>query len=218
LSKVAIQGDPSGSGTFTIASPNSNSNFTLTIPQATTTIVGTDATQTLTNKTLGSGLVMGASTITSATAQASTSGTSIDFTGIPAYAKRITVMFSGVSTNGTSIPLIRLGTGGTPATTGYLSAASVAIQASTNSVTSYTDGFGFYGGAATYVQQGSFIFTNLSGNTWVCQGILNSTSGVTFVSFVAGSITLGGTLNILRVTTQNGTDTFDAGTINILYE
>ena len=146
------------------------------------------------------------------------SGTSVDFTSIPSWVRRITVMFIGVSTNGTSIPLIRLGTGGTPATTGYLSAAAVASQASTTSVFSSTDGFGFYGGAATYVQQGSFIFTNLSGNTWVCQGILNSTSGVTFVSFVAGSITLGGTLNILRVTTQNGTDTFDAGTINIIYE
>jgi hypothetical protein len=65
LSKVAIQGDPSGSGTFTIASPNSNSNFTLTLPQANTTVVGTDATQTLTNKTIdGSQLVAASVTST----------------------------------------------------------------------------------------------------------------------------------------------------------
>jgi hypothetical protein len=156
--------------------------------------------------------------LVSGTAVASTSGTSINFTDIPAGVKRITVMFNGVSTNGTGIPTIRLGTGGTPATTGYLSCASVASQGATNSVFATTDGFGFYGGAASYVQQGSFIFTNISGNSWVCQGILNSTSGVNFVTFVAGSVTLGGVLNMVRITTSNGTDTFDAGSINILYE
>jgi hypothetical protein len=156
--------------------------------------------------------------LVSGTAVASTSGTSIDFTSIPAGVRRITVMFNGVSTSGASIPIIRLGTGGTPATTGYLSATSVAVQAAANSVLATTDGFGYYGGAAGYVQQGSFILTNISGNAWVCQGIINSTSATTLVSSVAGSVTLGGTLNIVRITTQNGTDTFDAGSINILYE
>ena len=52
MSKIAISGDSSGTGTFTIASPNSNSSYTITLPTATTTVVGTDATQTLTNKTL----------------------------------------------------------------------------------------------------------------------------------------------------------------------
>jgi hypothetical protein len=212
MSKVAVTGNASGTGTLTIAAPNTNSNYTLTLPQATTTLVGTDATQTLTNKTVQGG------TVQSATAQASTSGTSIDFTGIPSWVKRITVMFSGVSTNGGSLPIIRLGTGGTPATTGYLSCSSVASQGATNTVISITDGFNWFGGASTYTQQGSFIFTNISGNSWVCQGIVNSTSGVTFVSFTAGSVTLGGVLNMVRITTQNGTDAYDAGSINILYE
>ena len=44
MSKVAIQGDPSGSGTFTIASPNSNSNFTLTLPANTGTVLTTGST------------------------------------------------------------------------------------------------------------------------------------------------------------------------------
>ena len=34
----------------------------------------------------------------------------------------------------------------------------------------------------------------------------------------AGRVTLSGALDRVRVTTVNGTDTFDAGSINILYE
>jgi hypothetical protein len=127
MSKIALSGDASGTGTFTIASPNSNSNFTLTIPQATTTIVGTDATQTLTNKTLTSPTITGAvvssmasSVITAATAQASTSGTSIDFTGIPSWVKRVTVLCSGISKSSTANFLFQLGDSGGVETTGYV--------------------------------------------------------------------------------------------------
>lgn len=44
----------SGGGIFSIDAPASASNRTITLPDATTTLVGTDATQTLTNKTLTS--------------------------------------------------------------------------------------------------------------------------------------------------------------------
>lgn len=57
--------------------------------------------------------------LTQGTSQASTSGTAIDFTGIPSWVKRITVMFSGVSTNGTSVPQIQVGAGSVT-TSGYL--------------------------------------------------------------------------------------------------
>jgi hypothetical protein len=35
---------------------------------------------------------------------------------------------------------------------------------------------------------------------------------------IGGFVPLSGTLDRVRITTANGTDTFDAGSINILYE
>lgn len=164
--------------------------------------------------TINSGAVLG---ITSGTAVASTSGTSIDFTGIPSWVKRITVMFNGVSTNGVNtLWLIQLGTGGVPETSGYSCTASLvssAAAASTNSTT----GFGISkNNSAADLMSGSFQISNISGNTWVLFGAIgNSASPQT--AFSAGSKTLAGVLNMLRIAT-NSADTFDAGSINILYE
>ena len=219
MSSIKLESNASGTGIFTIASPNSNTNRTLSIPDVTTTIVGTDATQTLTNKTLGSGLVMDVSAITSGTAVASTSGTSIDFTGIPSWAKRITVMFSGVSTNGTSIPLVQIGDSGGVENTGYLGTTSyfsgVGV-ASANNTTGFLISNGA-GEAATAVRHGQIVISNLTGNTWVCSGSigLSDTTRSCVLSF---SKALSATLDRVRITTVNGTDTFDAGTVNIMYE
>ena len=63
------------------------------------------------NLTLGTdGTVQGI--ISRGTTVASTSGTSIDFTGIPSFVKRITVMLNQVSLSGTSNVCIQLGTSG----------------------------------------------------------------------------------------------------------
>ena len=156
-----------------------------------------------------------ATALVSGTSVASTSGTSIDFTGIPSWAKRITVMFSAVSTSGTSNPLIQLGTSSGVTATGYGS-VSIAIS-STNVNASYTTGFGIRSAIATYQLSGAVVITNISGNTWVAQGMINtSTSAESYT--VSGNIALAATLDRVRITTVNGTDTFDAGSINILYE
>jgi hypothetical protein len=142
------------------------------------------------------------------------SGTSVDFTGIPSWVRRITVMFQGVSTNGTSNLLIQIGSGSVT-TTGYVSVASRAIGG-TNETTS-TAGFNMNGNAATNVISGAMTLLLFSGNTWVSSHTAGSSANST-TFFGGGQVTLSGVLDRLRVTTVNGTDTFDAGSINILYE
>ena len=156
--------------------------------------------------------------IVSGTAVASTSGTSIDFTGIPSWAKRVTVMFAGVSTSGTSGQQIQLGTSGGVVTTGYTSGAFHSANASTFATS--TTGFILSVGnnsLAVDTKHGAIVISNIGSNNWVEQGVLHS-AGYNVGNSCAGSVTLSGTLDRVRITTVNGTDTFDAGSINILYE
>lgn len=207
----------SGTGIITVVPPTTNTNRTLTLPDATTTVVGTDATQTLTNKTLSTGLVMGASAITSGTVQTTTSGTTIDFTSIPSWVKRITVMWSQVSTNGSSVPQIQIGSGSVD-TTGYLSGSGFITTAAGVAVTTATSGFIIYSNNAGASLSGSIVLSLLGSNIWVAQGIIFQATSTANVAQTAGTKTLSGTLDRVRLTTVNGTDTFDAGSINILYE
>ena len=155
--------------------------------------------------------------ITQGTAIASTSGTTIDFGSLPSWIKRITLMFSGVSLSGTAHLLLQIGTGGTPTTSGYVSSSLSIATAGAPNITS-TAGYVFYDGNATEALSGNIIISNITSNTWVASGNLASTAGQVCVVVGAGTIALGGVLDILRITTSNGTDTFDAGSINILYE
>ena len=152
--------------------------------------------------------------IVQGTAQASTSGTSIDFTSIPSWVKRITVMLNGVSTNGTSIPQVQIGAGSFT-TSGYVSSA--ASVSSSPVITSATTGFLLVGqGNAANLINGLLTIYAVGSNLWVAS-VSGSISTVVALCG-GGNVTLGGTLDRVRITTVNGTDTFDAGSINILYE
>ena len=151
-----------------------------------------------------------------ATAQASTSGTSIDFTSIPSWVKRVTVMFNGVSTNGTSSLLCQLGAGSITST-GY-TAQVMTPQASAQTLGSTsTSGFVFIGASAANVFYGHLTATLVSGNLWLAtyQGVMTT---ALFGSWGSGAVTLSGALDRVRITTVNGTDAFDAGSINLLLE
>ena len=183
-------------------------------------VVGTTDSQTLTNKTLGSGLVAGASLITSGTAVASTSGTSVDFTSIPSWVKRITVMFNGVSTSGTSNELIQIGSGSITSS-GYASGSILVSTAGANSTngTTNTAGFVIFASSAANATSGIATLTLIAANTWVSSHAMNTSVGNTICLTGGGnSPALAGALDRVRITTVNGTDTFDAGSINILYE
>jgi hypothetical protein len=150
------------------------------------------------------------------TAQNSTSGTSIDFTGIPSWVKRITVMFSEVSTNGTSDYLVQLGDSGGIETTGYVSTGNSLNQANQSSGSNSTAGFVISGGQSTFLLSGIMTIAALGSNSWVSNHTIKIVT--TNVQIGAGSKALSATLDRIRITTVNGTDTFDAGTINLLLE
>lgn len=146
------------------------------------------------------------------TAVATTSGTSITFSGIPAWAKRITVMLTGVKRSGTSNLLFQLGTSGGVVATGYLGSCQLGASGIL-----YTTGFGLNTSNAADVVNGALIISNLTGNTWSAIGNFGgSNSGFVFTN--AGSIALASALSQITMTMANGTDTFTAGSVNILYE
>jgi hypothetical protein len=165
--------------------------------------------------TAGNVVVNGAnSAIVSGTAQNSTSGTNIDFTGIPSWVKRVTVMFNGVSTNGTSNVVIRLGTGSTPT---YTASGYLGIVGATN----FNTGFqldDIANAAGVRHGAGQILLLNPSTFIYSFAGSGGRSDSALAQYAAGGSISLGAVVTAVRITTVNGTDTFDAGSINILYE
>ena len=155
--------------------------------------------------------------LTLATAQATTSGTSIDFTGIPSWVKRITIMFNGVSTNGTSRVQVQLGTSGGIETSGYTGLTGYFGGANVTGYTSNSSGLDTAYGQTGSARTGTIVLQLISGNTWIATCALSSVVDTSLV-LMGVSKTLSGQLDRVRITTVNGTDTFDAGSVNILYE
>jgi hypothetical protein len=210
----------------------STGNITVALASSTDTIdTVTNTTATIPPKGLRRYLVNAAATgyITAVrsidsvltTEQATTSGTSIDFTGIPAWVKRITLQLAGVSTNGSSDLLVQLGDSGGAENTGYLGAAST-VTDSTQGASNYTAGFGLHWTGATTsgsTLHGQVVLSlqDASDFTWVMSGN-TSKSNAPQANCASGSKSLSTALDRIRLTTANGTDTFDAGVASILYE
>lgn len=154
--------------------------------------------------------------LTLSTAQNTTSGTSIDFTGIPSWVKRITVMLNGVSLNGTSSFLFQIGSGSIQ-TTGYVGAGLRYVN-TTIAAGNTSNGFSPANTTAAAAYGGQLVFATLGSNIWTAVGNFGTASAAEMGCMCSGVVTLGGTLDRIRLTTVNGTDTFDAGSVNILYE
>jgi hypothetical protein len=145
--------------------------------------------------------------IKSGTAVPSTSGTSFTFTGIPSTAKRINIMFSNVSLSGTNDLLVQIGDSGGIEDTGYVSGSGSAVNS--------TAGFVIRMANAGRNAYGTMVICNITGNNWVSMHSINAGTTADFAG--GGGKTLSDTLTQVRIT-RTGSDTFDTGTINILYE
>jgi hypothetical protein len=194
MASLVLSGDTSGS--ITVAAPAVAGSNTQTLAAVTGTLAP----------------------VVSGTAQTApfTDNTRAEFTGIPSWAKRVTVMFSGVSTNGASQMQVQIGSGSFT-TSGYSSYATSVGNAIATSGNVLTSGFHTFVQSASSVRHGHMIITNITGNTWVASHVIGD-AGASFSLSGGGNVALSGTLDRVRITTVNGTDTFDAGSINILYE
>jgi hypothetical protein len=215
----------SGSGTVTSINANSSvSGFTFTGGPVTTSGI-----LTLTGPSPGtSGNVLtsngsswtssaGAYPLTSGTAVGSTSGTSIDFTNIPSWVKRVTVMFNGVSTNGTDGIILQIGSGSIE-TTGYIGGCTESAPGNAGAIAAAATLFYLASmPTSSAIISGTAVIALLGSNSWTMLSNMSNSQGQrSYCS--SGAKTTSGVLDRVRITTVGGTDTFDAGSINILYE
>jgi hypothetical protein len=146
----------------------------------------------------------------------SASGAAIDFTGIPSWVRKISVVFTGLSTNGTSPIGVQIGDAGGIETTSY--GCDMTVATNVVAVADVTTYFPLTTTiASTTVHSGVLDLFLLTGNTWVGKCLSNRTDA-SVIYIGSGVKTLSATLDRLRITTSGGSDTFDAGTVNILYQ
>lgn len=156
--------------------------------------------------------------LVSGTVQTTSGSTAIGFTGIPTWVRRITISLMNLSTTGTSNYIIRVGTASGYVNTGYVSTASSYGGGTLGTLAQFTTGFGITGGAAAVTRfTGIMTLTNISGNTWV-SGLSGSYNDAPYTGTAGGYLDLAGALDRIQLTTVNGTDTFDSGSVNIMYE
>ena len=162
---------------------------------------------------------MQAGKIVQSASVATTSGTAFDFTGIPSWAKRITLTFKGVSLSGSSDINVRQGTSSGYVSTGYSGFQGYVVNDGNANTTGSTTGIAIIGGNPSTTVHGvmTIVMHDAATNAWVGSHTAGTVGG-TAVVFGGGSIALSGALDRIRLTTANGTDTFDAGSVNITWE
>jgi hypothetical protein len=158
------------------------------------------------------------STVTSGAA-VTASGSTVTFTSIPSWVSKITLLFEKLSTNGTSIVYVRVGSGGTLSSLGYDVWRSVVNSSGNSDAYDDTIGVAIDGTAAVAERTGSITFTKLgSSNKWIISGnTMRIQSGSAAIAAGhAGSVTLSDQLNIIGI--DCAANSFDAGTVNVIYQ
>jgi hypothetical protein len=194
MASLVLSGDTSGS--ITVSAP----------------AVAGSTTQTLVNVTGTLAPIVQGTALTAVT----NFTTSADFTSIPSWVERITLIFSGLSLSGTDNMLIQIGDSGGLETTGYLGAGGYALTGAATVAGNFTTGWGIAMGSSAGVFHGTMQIVNLTGNTWISSSSGGFSNAAAF-SGGGGNKTLSAQLDRVSVT-RTGTNTFTAGTINILYE
>lgn len=218
---INISGDVTGTATSFDGSANISipttisSGATITSPVFAGTATGTlivsgGVTANVTGNLTGS-LTSGGS-ISSQTVQSASGTSAVNFTSIPSWVKRITILFESLSTTGSSILLAQIGSGS------YVSSGYTASAGYSGSITNQTTGFGFtFNNAAANSHYGRAVIELISTNKWIFSCSIWQ-NGNNIVGTGVGSVIISGPLDRVRITTVNGTDLFDNGTINISYE
>jgi hypothetical protein len=223
-----VQGTSVSTATTSFTGATVGANTALTASSVTGTIaigqvIAGTGIATGTTITAGSGTSWTISPASTGTVSGTITVVGVDFLSIPSWVKRVTVMFNGVSTNGagTSSFLVQIGSGSV-VSTGYVSQSGLINNANQTSTQNSTSGFIITNSMGnSSIINGHVIFTVFSGTTWVSShvfGGLDGSSGNICRHGGGVSPSLSGALDRIRITTVNGTDTFDAGSINILYE
>jgi len=232
---ATIGGNTAVTGTLSATGNISTSagNITATagsVTAGTTMSVGTTlSVDTIAEKTSGSGVtidgvllkdgITAASSIiiSSGTLTATTSGSSVEFTSIPTWVKRVTVMFNGVSLNGADAFLVQIGPSGGVATTGYTSTAGIVTNNAGGSVGNYTTGFAIFNTAAGDTFRGSMTISLMDASSYLYVSNHSGMLSTTQINGGGGNVTLSGLLTRVKIL-NTGSSTFDAGSVNILYE
>jgi hypothetical protein len=205
----------STSGYSEIQAPAAAGSNTLTLPNGNGSsgqYLQTDGSGALSWQTLPANTNLTRGTVIDASSGSPTE-IDIDLSSLPTGISRITLVLDALSTNGTSGIEVRVGTGGTPETTGYTGTVN-----QSNTLTTMSTGFKFDSAAsAAAIRCTTMVLCNIDANRWVMSSITGRTDQ-NVTAYAGGRIDLGGTLDIIRITTLGGTDTFDSGRINILYE
>lgn len=195
---IVLMGSTSGS--ITLSEPAVAGSNTISLPAVTGTVVVAGQ-----NSAITAGTAVTAST------------TAVQFASIPSWVQRITMMIAGVSTNGTTAMRVQLGTGATPTYSATYVSIVGAIAGGTAASSSFTDGFAIQRVAvAAALYSGTIVCTRLSTNVWTYTSNIGTATS-TIPSYGGGSVDLGAVATAIRLY-MDGTDTFDAGSINILYE